>query len=29
MIRNLYIQNFVLIDSLNLEFEKGFSSFTG
>ncbi len=29
MIRNLYIQNFVLIDRLNLEFEKGFSSFTG
>ena len=29
MIRNLYIQNFVLIDELNLEFENGFSSFTG
>ena len=29
MIRDLYIQNFVLIDRLNLEFEKGFSSFTG
>ena len=29
MIRNLYIRNFVLIDEVNLEFEKGFSSFTG
>lgn len=29
MIRNLYIRNFVLIDELNLDFEKGFSSFTG
>lgn len=29
MIRNLYIRNFVLISELNLEFENGFSSFTG
>ena len=29
MIRNLYIRNFVLIDEVNLEFNDGFSSFTG
>lgn len=29
MIRHLYIRNFVLIDELNLEFESGFSAFTG
>ena len=29
MIRHLYIKNFVLIDELNLDFEEGFSSFTG
>ncbi len=29
MIKNLYIKNFVLIDELNLNFEEGFSSFTG
>ena len=29
MIKNLFIQNFVLIDQLNLEFHSGFSVFTG
>lgn len=29
MIKNLYIQNFILIDQLNLEFHSGFSAFTG
>lgn len=29
MIRNLYIENFVLIDKINLDFEKGFSAFIG
>lgn len=29
MIRHLYIKNFVLIDELNLDFEEGFSAFTG
>ena len=29
MIKNLYIQNFVLIDELNLDFTSGFSAFTG
>lgn len=29
MIRHLYIKNFVLIDELNLDFESGFSAFTG
>lgn len=29
MLKNFYIRNFVLIDELNLEFESGFSSFTG
>lgn len=29
MIKNLYIKNFVLIDEVQLDFEDGFSSFTG
>ena len=29
MIRNLYIQNFVLIEKLALDFNEGFSAFTG
>jgi DNA repair protein RecN (Recombination protein N) len=29
MIKHLYIKNFVLIDELNLDFEGGFSAFTG
>lgn len=29
MIRHLYIKNFVLIDEVNLDFEDGFSAFTG
>lgn len=29
MIKNLFIQNFILIDQLNLEFHSGFSAFTG
>ena len=29
MIRHLYIKNFVLIDEVNLDFEEGFSAFTG
>lgn len=29
MIKNLYIQNFVLIQKLALDFEEGFSAFTG
>lgn len=29
MIKHLYIKNFVLIDELNLDFESGFSAFTG
>ena len=29
MIKHLYIRNYVLIDELNLDFEDGFSSFTG
>ena len=29
MIKHLYIKNFVLIDELDLDFESGFSAFTG
>ena len=29
MIQSLYIKNFILIDSLHLDFERGFSAFTG
>ena len=29
MIQSLYIKNFILIDSLHLDFESGFSAFTG
>ena len=29
MIKHLYIQNFILIDKLNLDFEDGFSAFIG
>ncbi len=29
MIKNLYIKNFVLIDELSLDFEEGYSAFTG
>jgi len=29
MIKHLYIKNFILIDELNLDFESGFSVFTG
>ena len=29
MIKHLYIRNFVLIDELSLDFERGFSAFTG
>lgn len=29
MIKNLFIQNFILIDQLNLELHSGFSAFTG
>jgi DNA repair protein RecN (Recombination protein N) len=29
MIRHLYIKNFVLIDEVSLDFEEGFSAFTG
>ncbi|MDR0348726.1 MAG: DNA repair protein RecN [Tannerella sp.] len=29
MLKSLYIQNFVLIDNLNIQFEKGFSVLTG
>ncbi len=29
MIRHLYIKNFILIDELSLEFDSGFSAFTG
>ena len=29
MIKHLFIQNFVLIESLDLDFEEGFSAFTG
>lgn len=29
MLKHLYIQNFILIDEINLDFEEGFSAFTG
>ena len=29
MLKHLYIQNFILIDEINLDFESGFSAFTG
>ncbi len=29
MLKYLYIQNFILIDEINLDFEEGFSAFTG
>ena len=29
MLKHLYIQNFILIDEINLDFERGFSAFTG
>ena len=29
MLKSLYIQNFVLIDSLDIQFENGFSVITG
>ena len=29
MLKNLYIQNFILIDELSLDFHDGFSAFTG
>ncbi|MDD6467795.1 MAG: DNA repair protein RecN, partial [Erysipelotrichaceae bacterium] len=29
MIQNLYIKNFILIDTLSLDFNRGFSAFTG
>ena len=29
MIKHLYIQNFILIDKLNLDFEDGFSALIG
>ena len=29
MLKNLYIKNFILIDSINLQFNDGFSVFTG
>ena len=29
MLKNLYIQNFVLIEELSIDFHDGFSAFTG